>query len=151
MAAMYTVEPLLGRVYVVRGIRALERVLTAVRNEVFRVLLMQPIAFFDRHGASELTNVLAIDLDTIRFCVFGCAPLPLPYCLRLSRAFAGTLFESLHTAVVGVHVNALSRCNARAGMCRVTGGCALCWKPLAAWQSSSTSHGALRLCSAQSL
>jgi ABC-type transport system involved in cytochrome bd biosynthesis fused ATPase/permease subunit len=76
MAVMYTVEPLLGRVYVTRGIRALERVLTAVRMEVFRVLLMQPIAFFDRHGSTELTNVLAVDLDTIRSCIFGCAAVP---------------------------------------------------------------------------
>jgi ABC-type multidrug transport system fused ATPase/permease subunit len=75
MTFMYTLEPLLGRVYVFRGIRAMERVLAVVRMEVFRVLLMQPIAFFDRHGPSELTNVLAVDLDTIRSCIFGCARL----------------------------------------------------------------------------
>ena len=74
MGAMYTIEPLLGRIYAFRAVRALERALTTVRAEVFRVLLMQPIAFFDTHGASELTNVLAVDLDTIRACVFGCAP-----------------------------------------------------------------------------
>jgi hypothetical protein len=73
MTTMYTIEPLLGRIYVSRSIRALERVLTTVRMEVFRILLMQPIGFFDRHGPTELTNVLAVDLDTIRSCIFGCA------------------------------------------------------------------------------
>lgn len=75
MAVMYAAEPLLGRVYVTRGIRALERVLASLRAETFRVLLMQPIAFFDKHGATELTNVLAVDLDTLRSCVFSCAAL----------------------------------------------------------------------------
>eukprot|EP00892_Ulva_mutabilis_P003325 jgi/Ulvmu1/1364/UM011_0092.1 len=71
MAVMYTIEPLLGRVYVSRGVKAAEGVLTAVRLEVFRVLLMQPVAFFDRRGATEITNILAVDLETIRASVFG--------------------------------------------------------------------------------
>ena len=72
---MYTVEPLLGQLYVARAIQGMERVLAMVRKEVFRVLLMQPIAFFDRHGAAELSNVLAVELDSIRQCIFGCVTL----------------------------------------------------------------------------
>jgi len=86
MAVMYTIEPLLGRVYVSRGVKAAEGVLTAVRMEVFRVLLMQPVAFFDRRGATEITNVLAVDLETVRASVFGCAPTHLHARSRINPA-----------------------------------------------------------------
>lgn len=75
LAVMYTIEPLLGRLYVSRALRAAESIITQVQVEVFRVLLMQPIAFYDRHTTTEITNALAVDLEAVRSAVFGCAPL----------------------------------------------------------------------------
>ena len=74
MAVMYTIEPLLGRLYVSRALRAAESVITQVQVEVFRVLLMQPISFYDRHSTTEITNSLAVDVETVRSAVFGCGP-----------------------------------------------------------------------------
>lgn len=71
LGVMYTLEPLLGRVYVTRALQAAESVLTQVRLEVFRVLLMQPISFYDRHSTTEITNSLAVDLEAVRSAVFG--------------------------------------------------------------------------------
>jgi ATP-binding cassette, subfamily B (MDR/TAP), member 10 len=75
MAVMYTIEPLLGRLYVSRSLRAAESVITQIKLEVFRVLLMQPISFYDRHSTAEITNSLAVDIETVRSAVFRCAPL----------------------------------------------------------------------------
>jgi hypothetical protein len=57
---------------VTRALKAAESVLTQVRLEVFRVLLMQPIAFYDRHSTTEISNSLAVDLETVRSATFGC-------------------------------------------------------------------------------
>ena len=76
MAVMYTIEPLLGRLYVSRALRAAEAVITQVQVEVFRVLLMQPISFYDRHSTTEITNSLAVDVETVRSAVFGCGLSP---------------------------------------------------------------------------
>ena len=70
MAVMYTIEPLLGRLYVSRALRAAESVITQVQVEVFRVLLMQPISFYDRHSTTEITNSLAVD------CLLYTSPSP---------------------------------------------------------------------------
>lgn len=72
MAVIYTIEPLLGQIYTTRAIRAMENVLSRVRKEVFRVLLMQPISFFDKHSPGDLSNILAVELDALRSFAFGC-------------------------------------------------------------------------------
>jgi ABC-type transport system involved in cytochrome bd biosynthesis fused ATPase/permease subunit len=47
-----------------------EKVLAALRLELFRTLLMQRIQFYDNHSASELTALISVDLDTMRSFVF---------------------------------------------------------------------------------
>ncbi len=47
-----------------------EKVLATLRCELFRTLLMQKIAYYDKHTASELTNLISVELDTIRSFIF---------------------------------------------------------------------------------
>ena len=51
-------------------IKAGEKVLATLRLELFRVLLMQKIAYFDKHTANELTNLISVELDTVRSFIF---------------------------------------------------------------------------------
>lgn len=48
-----------------------EKVQASLRLEAFRVVLMQRIEFFDRHRASEITNLLTKDLEAVRQFVFN--------------------------------------------------------------------------------
>lgn len=47
------------------------QVLATIRLEVFRTLLMQRISYFDVHTPSELTNLISVELDTIRTFIFN--------------------------------------------------------------------------------
>ncbi|BDA40377.1 mitochondrial potassium channel ATP-binding subunit [Coccomyxa sp. Obi] len=71
MATLYTVEPLLTRVYITNVCTAGEKVLRQLRMELFRTLLMQRVEFFDRHPTPELTALLSSDLDSLRSFVFS--------------------------------------------------------------------------------
>ena len=64
-------EPLLSRIYIKEICELGEKVQSSLRLEAFRVLLMQKIEFFDRHRASELTNLLSKDLEAVRSFVFS--------------------------------------------------------------------------------
>lgn len=97
MAVMYTIEPLLGQLYTTRAIRAMENVLSCVRKEVFRVLLMQPISFFDKHSPTDLSNILAVELDSLRSFAFGYAP-PLLAHLGVVALSAERTLQSIMTA-----------------------------------------------------
>lgn len=66
----YILEPILTRVYMVNLIAAGEKVLATLRMELFRMLLMQKIEFFDRHSANELQNLISVELDTVRIFIF---------------------------------------------------------------------------------
>lgn len=46
------------------------QVLATLRLEVFRTLLMQKVSYFDKHGAAELTQLVSIELDTVRTFIF---------------------------------------------------------------------------------
>jgi len=71
LGVLYLLEPLFSKVYVYNLCKAAEKVAGALRQEMFRVLLMQKVEFFDRHKAAELTNLLAVELDRIRTFVFN--------------------------------------------------------------------------------
>ena len=43
----------------------------ALRVQAFSALLAQRVEFFDRHSSSQLTQLLARDLDSIRAFVFA--------------------------------------------------------------------------------
>jgi len=46
------------------------QVLATLRAELFRSLLLQKIEFFDVHTASNLTNLISTELDSVRSFVF---------------------------------------------------------------------------------
>ena len=46
------------------------QVLATLRAELFRSLLLQKIEFFDVHSASQLTNLISTELDSVRSFVF---------------------------------------------------------------------------------
>lgn len=71
MLALYIVEPLLSHVYIQEMCAVGEKVQAALRLEAFRILLMQRVDFFDRHRASEITNLLSKDLEALRTFVFS--------------------------------------------------------------------------------
>ncbi|CAK0787986.1 hypothetical protein CVIRNUC_011208 [Coccomyxa viridis] len=71
MATLYTVEPLLTRVYIKNVCIAGEKVLRLIRMELFRTLLMERVEFFDRHTSTELTSLLSIELDSLRSFIFS--------------------------------------------------------------------------------
>jgi ATP-binding cassette, subfamily B (MDR/TAP), member 10 len=71
MLALYIIEPLLSQVYIKQVCSVGEKVQTSLRLEAFRVVLMQKIEFFDRHRASEITNLLSKDLEALRTFVFA--------------------------------------------------------------------------------
>lgn len=71
MMALYVLEPLLSRVYIIHLCSIGEKVQATLRREAFRVLLMQRIIFFDQHRPSELTNLLSKDLEALRSFVFN--------------------------------------------------------------------------------
>ncbi|KAK9823874.1 hypothetical protein WJX72_006089 [[Myrmecia] bisecta] len=71
LGVMYICEPLMTRVYIRNACAAGEKVLAALRLELFRTLLLQKIEFFDRHSAPELTSLLSVELDSIRSFIFS--------------------------------------------------------------------------------
>lgn len=70
MAFSYLLEPILTKVYVEKGLAAGEKVLATLRCELFRILLMQKISYYDTHKASELAGLISVELDTIRSFLF---------------------------------------------------------------------------------
>jgi ATP-binding cassette, subfamily B (MDR/TAP), member 10 len=71
LLGLYVCEPLLSQVYIQQVCAIGEKVQLSLRLEAFRVLLMQGMEFFDRHRASELTNLLSKDLEVVRQFVFS--------------------------------------------------------------------------------
>lgn len=71
LGALYLVEPLVTRIYIKNACAAGEKVLAALRLELFRTLLLQKVEFFDRHNTTELTSLLSVELDNVRSFVFG--------------------------------------------------------------------------------
>ena len=47
------------------------QVLRAMRQELFRTLLMGKIEFFDAHSTAQLTSLISVEMDTLRSFVFG--------------------------------------------------------------------------------
>lgn len=70
LSVLYMLEPLVTTLYMNQVVGAGERVVAQMRMEVFRILLMQRVGFFDQHNTMELTARLNQDLDTVRNFVF---------------------------------------------------------------------------------
>ena len=74
MVALYIIEPVLSRVYIINACTIGETLQSTLRREAFRVLLMQRIVFFDQHRPTELTNLLSKDLESLRtFFINNCS------------------------------------------------------------------------------
>lgn len=71
LAVGYLTEPVMSQVYMRNIIAAGEKALLSLRKIIFRLLLQQEIDFYDRHRTSELTNALAVELDTLRSFLFS--------------------------------------------------------------------------------
>ena len=71
LLAGYALEPLLARVYMRNLIALGEKCIAAVRQELFRTLLMQRLAFYDAHSPAELQAAVGTELDTLRAFVFN--------------------------------------------------------------------------------
>jgi ABC-type multidrug transport system fused ATPase/permease subunit len=67
----YVLEPLLARIYMRNLVALGEKCLAAVRQELFRTLLMQRLAFYDAHPAAELQAAVGTELDALRAFVFN--------------------------------------------------------------------------------
>lgn len=67
----YILEPLLTKVYMKSLLNAGEAVLASLRLELFRTLLMQKVSYYDKHSASQLTNLISVELDTVRSFIFN--------------------------------------------------------------------------------
>ncbi|KAK9862820.1 hypothetical protein WJX84_000045 [Apatococcus fuscideae] len=71
LGTLYILEPLLTRIYIRTVCQVGERVLAALRLELFRTLLMQKIEFFDKHSHTELTSLISVEVDALRSFVFN--------------------------------------------------------------------------------
>lgn len=70
LAAMYILEPIISGVYVDCMCRAADEVVMYLRCEVFRILLLQRIAFFDKHDSTDLVQLVGMQMEEIRTFVY---------------------------------------------------------------------------------
>ena len=71
LIAIYTVEPLFTFAYV-RCVCSLgEEIVSSLRRDLFRALLVQRVRFFDAHRAGELAALLSVEMGTVRTLVTG--------------------------------------------------------------------------------
>lgn len=71
LAAMYILEPLISGVYVDCMCRAADEIVLYLRCEVFRILLLQRIAFFDKHDSTDLVQLVGVHMEEIRSFVYS--------------------------------------------------------------------------------
>ena len=71
LAAMYILEPLISGVYVDCMCRAADEIVMYLRCEVFRILLLQRIAFFDKHDSTDLVQVVGMHMEEVRSFVYS--------------------------------------------------------------------------------
>jgi ATP-binding cassette subfamily B protein len=95
---------LLGGIFLVEGVavglRALlfsvagERVVTRLRQRLYRSILAQEIGFFDRHRTGELTSRLASDTTVLQQAVSSNLSMGLRYALTVAGGIGFLLFTS---------------------------------------------------------
>lgn len=71
LAAMYILEPLISGVYVDCMCRAADEIVMYLRCEVFRILLLQRIAFFDKHDSTDLVQLVGMHMEEIRSFIYS--------------------------------------------------------------------------------
>nr|CAN61922.1 hypothetical protein VITISV_036650 [Vitis vinifera] len=66
VGVLYTLEPVLTIIYVVNMNTIWEKVMSTLRAQIFRRLLIQKVEFFDRYKVGELTALLTSDLGSLK-------------------------------------------------------------------------------------
>ncbi|XP_020096591.1 ABC transporter B family member 28 isoform X2 [Ananas comosus] len=66
VAALYILEPIFTIIFVINMTTIWEKVMTTLRGQIFRRILVQKVEFFDRHKVGELTGLLTSDLGALK-------------------------------------------------------------------------------------
>ncbi|KAJ9679218.1 hypothetical protein PVL29_021223 [Vitis rotundifolia] len=66
VGVLYTLEPVFTIIYVVNMNTIWEKVMSTLRAQIFRRLLIQKVEFFDRYKVGELTALLTSDLGSLK-------------------------------------------------------------------------------------
>ncbi|XP_015069728.1 ABC transporter B family member 28 isoform X2 [Solanum pennellii] len=66
VALLYTLEPIFTIIYVANITSIWEKVMSSLRGQIFRRVLIQKIDFFDRYKVGELTALLTSDLGSLK-------------------------------------------------------------------------------------
>ncbi|CAM0905767.1 unnamed protein product [Alopecurus aequalis] len=66
IAVLYTLEPIFTIIFVINMTVIWEKVMSRLRSQIFRRILIQKMVFFDRHKVGELTGLLTSDLGSLK-------------------------------------------------------------------------------------
>lgn len=63
---LYALEPILTVIFVINLNTVWEKVMSTMRAQIFRRVLIQKVEFFDRYKVGELTGLLTSDLGSLK-------------------------------------------------------------------------------------
>lgn len=66
IATLYILEPIFTVVFVINMTIMWEKVMTSLRGQIFKRMLIQKVAFFDHYKVGELTGLLTSDLGSLK-------------------------------------------------------------------------------------
>ncbi|KAL9237275.1 hypothetical protein vseg_011847 [Gypsophila vaccaria] len=66
IAVLYSLEPIFTLIFVINMSKIWEKVMSVLRAQIFKRMLLQKVEFFDRHKVGELTGLLTSDLSSIQ-------------------------------------------------------------------------------------
>ncbi|KAK3039234.1 hypothetical protein RJ639_027938 [Escallonia herrerae] len=69
VGVLYTLEPIFTVIFVVNMNTVWEKVMSSLRAQIFRNVLIQKVGFFDRYKVGELTALLTSDLGSLKSIV----------------------------------------------------------------------------------
>ncbi|KAK9665562.1 hypothetical protein RND81_14G119900 [Saponaria officinalis] len=66
IAFLYALEPIFTLIFVINMSKIWEKVMSVLRAQIFKRMLLQKVEFFDQHKVGELTGLLTSDLSSIQ-------------------------------------------------------------------------------------
>ncbi|XP_021730151.1 ABC transporter B family member 28-like isoform X1 [Chenopodium quinoa] len=66
IAFVYSLEPIFTVIFVINMNKIWEKVMSVLRAQIFRRMLIQKVEFFDRYKVGELTGLLTSDLGSVK-------------------------------------------------------------------------------------
>lgn len=66
IAVLYSLEPIFTIIFIINMTTIWEKVMTSLRGQIFRRILIQKVEFFDRYKVGELTGLLTSDLGSLK-------------------------------------------------------------------------------------